>query len=327
MARIALVGCGRHMQNTLAPYLQRLGGHQIVVCVDPIEESARKVQLIIGANCCVKSMVDLEIDCIDAAIIAAPGPQNKEVMHGLMGHNIACFVEKPPADGTDEIAALLSDADSTGTYVQVGFNFRFADAVRSFQSHIAPYRLEPCFAEIDFMSKNPSGPEWNRSDPLEAWLYHNGVHGLDLLRWMLGDVVSVYAQHVPARNGRFLIVCSLKHTDGSVSIARLGSLTNSLELRAHFVTPDGREYRMPHLGEVILARRDGNVDGTVLYRTGNLDSGWARAGYGPELAHFLKSHRDHQMSSPSLVDALKASQLCDAVLDSLRRGEAVPVPC
>ncbi len=34
MPKLALIGCGKHMQKTLVPYLLQLEGYEVAVCVD-----------------------------------------------------------------------------------------------------------------------------------------------------------------------------------------------------------------------------------------------------------------------------------------------------
>jgi len=320
MLRIALVGCGKHMRTTLIPHLAQLEGFEVEVCVDRDEVAAQTVQHSSRAKSWTTQIEDVDISSIDAAIIALPANANYQVSSYLVNQGIACFVEKPPANTTDEIISLLQLASAMEVNVQVGFNFRFAEAIMAFYSHVAKYSNGPCTTTFEFRSKHPSGPEWGIEDPVAAWLYHNGIHVLDLLLWIVGDAQHVNAYIIRTPEKKFTIVAMIEHRNNSVSTVNLGTLTDQFELRADLYTSDAHRFYLPNLGEAVMLTRNGKVAGDVLYRTSNLDSGWGRAGYGRELKHFLDNHGKYKNSSPSLLDALKASQLCDAIMYSLKTG-------
>ena len=322
MSKIALVGCGKHMRSRLVPCLAQLDGFEVEVCVDRDEGAAQAVQLRSRAKSWATSIEAADMSNIDAAIIALPSDASYGVVSYLINRGVACFVEKPPANTTDEIRRLVQLASAMEVHVQVGFNFRFAEAITTLFAHVSEYRECPCTASIDFRSKHPSGPEWGIEDPVAAWLYHNGVHALDLLLWTLGDVRRVNASITRTTDEKFTIVAMTEHVNHSAAILRLGTLTEKFDLRTDLFTPDAHQYSLPHLGEVVMLLQNGKVAGELLYRTSNLDNGWGRAGYGPELQHFLSKYRTHNGASPSLLDALKASELCDAIMHSLKTGTA-----
>lgn len=318
MPKLALIGCGKHMQKTLVPYLLQLEGYEVAVCVDSDEVSVKRVMQMSHAKTWASNIEDIDLPSIDATFIAVPANEAYKVTRYFLQHDIACFVEKPPASTTQEINALLQIAQTRNTYVQVGFNFRYTEAMRELYSCIATYGITPYIAHIEFRSKHPSGPEWGRVDPVAAWMYHNGVHALDLLQWTLGSVQQVQANILRTDEGKFIIVALIKHLNGSLSTIKMGNITDKFDLRMEVFTSNADQFYMPHLGEVVLSQRRGKVAGEVLYRTPNLDNGWGRSGYGPELKHFLQNYQHPEYGSPSLLDALRASQLCDAIMLSVQ---------
>ncbi len=318
--KVALIGCGRHMQSTLIPHLLHLPEYEVTVCVDIDEEAAETARRMSHARYRVNAVEEIDMGEIDAALVAMPSDVAGSVTRFLIKNNIACFVEKSPANTSDEIEDLLTLARLRDVYVQIGFNYRYADAIANFYTRTAPYRERPCVATLDFRSKHPSSSEWGIEDPVAAWLYHNGVHMLDLLRWLLGDVEHVHAELVEAAPpGKFLLVVQARHSNGSVSTIRMGNMTGHFDIRLDLFTLEAHQFCMPHLGEVTQSLRDGRVAGDVLYRTPNLDNGRGRAGYGSELRYFAQNFQQSTTTAPSLADALKASQLCDMILQSLDR--------
>jgi predicted dehydrogenase len=318
MSRLALVGCGRHMRTTLVSYLRQLEDYIVETCIDLDETAARAVQQMVHANRWARSIDKIDRENIDAAIIALPPKAAYQVTSCLIKQEIACFVEKPPASTTDEMNDLMQLARENEVYVQIGFNFRFAEAMVAFHTCVRDYRAISCIANIEYRSKHPSGPEWELQDPVAAWMYHNGIHALDLLLWTMGEVHQVNAHITQTSDGKFTIVALFKHASNSVSTLKMGTLTDKLDLRVALSTSDAYEFYLPNLGEVVMQRQNGRVGGEVIYHTNNLDNGWSRTGYGPELQYFLDNYNKYEKSWPSLLDAMKASQLCDSIMNCLQ---------
>ena len=323
MSRLALVGCGRHMRNTLVSYLRQLEGYEVETCIDLDETAAMAVQQIVHANFWARNIDEIDRGNIDAAIIALPPEAAYQVTSCLIKKRIACFVEKPPASTTDEMKDLMQLAREMEVYVQIGFNFRFAEAISALHTYVRDYRDTSCIANIDFRSKHPSGPEWELTDPVAAWLYHNGIHAIDLMLWTMGEVHQVNAHITHTYEGKFTIVALLRHANNSISTLKMGTLTDKFDLRVMVYTSDACEFYLPNLGEVVMQRQKGRVGGEVIFNTNNLDSGWRRTGYGPELRYFLSNYNKYEKSWPSLLDAIKASRLCDSIMDCLQTGSTV----
>ena len=319
MSRLALVGCGRHMRNTLVSYLRQLEGYEVEICIDLDETAAMAVQQIVHANSWARDIEEIDSENIDAAIIALPPQAAYQVTSCLIKKRIACFVEKPPASTTDEMKDLMQLAREMEVYVQIGFNFRFAEAISALHTCVRDYSHTTSIANIDFRSKHPSGPEWELTDPVAAWLYHNGIHAIDLMLWTMGEVHQVNAHITHTDEGKFTIIALLRHANNSISTLKMGTLTDKFDLRAMVYTSDACEFYLPNLGEVVMQRQKGRVGGGVIFNTNNLDNGWRRTGYGPELQYFLDNYQKHEKNWPSLIDAMKASQLCDSIMNCLSK--------
>src|SRR5258708_8521189 len=145
------------MRTRLVPYLRQLEGCDVEVCVDIDESAARTIQQMSRAKSWVNRIEEVDTSKIDAALIALPANVAYQVTSYLIKQGIACFVEKPPASTTDEINLLAQLASAMEVYVQVGFNFRFSEAMVAFHTHTASYRIDPCTPPLEFIIKNPSG--------------------------------------------------------------------------------------------------------------------------------------------------------------------------
>jgi myo-inositol 2-dehydrogenase/D-chiro-inositol 1-dehydrogenase len=322
--RIALVGCGRQMKKNLLPFLRRIEGHEIAVCVDPDEALGREVQRKVEAPLWVPDIRDVAPGTIDAAVLALPPEPSYRVTSYLVETGTPCFVEKPAGPSSEALEVGRAQAREHGVWVQVGFNFRFAETVAYLHEVSAERRKQPFTLTLDFYSRHPSVPQWGCDTTMEAWLRHNGVHPLDLARWFVGAAVTdVTAHAIPTGHDTFHAVIVLRHENACVSILRLGNETRKFTIRVGLHCLDGTRYTMPSLERVKLAFDEGRPSGALLFTTRNLDHGWARSGFGPELRCFVESLRaagdggGAGASAPGLEDALRASELCDRILDGL----------
>lgn len=327
LLRIALVGCGRQMQQNLFPFLQRIRGQQVVACVDPDLSLAAEVQSLAPGAICVGSVDSLDLETVDAAVIAVPPEPSYRLTRHLVEHGIDCFVEKPAGPSTPALQDLDHVVRRSGRHVQVGFNFRYAETLQRLHELSRDARTTACSVTIDFYSRHPSAPQWGVDTTLEAWIRHNGVHALDLARWFVpSPVVQVDAHVIPGNADRFQVNLFLRHHDGSLSTLRMGNHVKRFLVGVTVQGMDGSRYIAPSLERVTLDLADGLPFGQELHATRNLDHGWTRSGFGPELEAFVdacRGTRSGQLANgfsqdaPSIADALAASALCDQTMDEL----------
>ncbi|MFI7417227.1 Gfo/Idh/MocA family protein [Nonomuraea sp. NPDC049684] len=329
LLRLALVGCGRQMQQNLFPFLQRIRGHQVVACVDPDLSLAADVQSLAGGATCVSSVDELDLEMVDAAVLAVPPEPSYLLVRQLAERGVDCFVEKPAGPSTPALQDLEHVVRRSGRHVQVGFNFRYAETLQRLHELSEGIRATPCSVTIDFYSRHPSAPQWGVDTTLEAWIRHNGVHALDLARWFVpSPVVQVDAHAIASDADRFQINLFLRHHDGSLSTLRMGNHVKRFMVGVTVQGMDGSRYSAPSLERVTLELSDGVPYGQELHATRNLDHGWGRSGFGPELQAFVDAcaqrsaepqtgGRPPVKGVPSVSDALAASALCDRVMAEL----------
>ncbi|MFI6507227.1 Gfo/Idh/MocA family protein [Streptosporangium sp. NPDC050855] len=329
VVRLALIGCGRQMQQNLFPFLQRIRGHRVVACVDPDLSMAEEMQALTGAPVLADSVDGLDAGTVDAALLAVPPEPSYRLTRHLVEAGVDCFVEKPAGPSTPALQDLDQVVRLTGRHVQVGFNFRYTETLQRLHELSAGARKTPCSVTIDFYSRHPSAPQWGVDTTLEAWIRHNGVHALDLARWFTpSPVVQVIAHAILDGTDRFQVNLVLRHHDGSLTTLRMGNHVKRFIVGVAVQGMDGSRYSAPSLERVTLELSDGVPFGQELHSMRNLDHGWGRSGFGPELEAFVTACRARVAGSPadgsaaaqdvpSVADALAASVLCDRTMDEL----------
>lgn len=266
---------------------------------------------------------DMDTSAIDAAVLALPPRESSDIVALLLGRDVHCFVEKPAGWGSADIAENQETAGQRGLHAQVGFNFRFTDAFRRLCEETTELRQRPSMVTIDFLSRHPSSAEWGRATTVEAWIRHNGVHALDMARYLLpAPIIEVTAHAVHQGPDQFLSTVWLEHADGALSVVRMGNRTERFVVAASVHGEDGTRITMPSLERVVCDYKAGTPSGIVLYRMSNLDHGWGRSGFGPELEAFLRHCRGEQDPDkpvPTLEDAVASAQLSERILQELER--------
>ncbi|QGK70000.1 hypothetical protein GIY23_11140 [Allosaccharopolyspora coralli] len=315
------------MQKNLLPFLQRGSrDYQPVVCVDPDAEQACYVQALTGAHATASTIEDVDLAAIDAAIVAVPPEPSAEIAEQLLQHRIHCFVEKPAGPSTPSLRRLSEVAGKMpDVHLQVGFNFRYAAALRQLHEATVSARESPCWLQIEFCSRHPSAPQWGVDTTVESWIRQNGVHAFDLAQWFIPSPVERVDGHsLPTSDpDRFLAVVGLHHADGSHSMLRVGNQTQRFQVNAAVHASDGSVYAAPSLESVVLSRDAGMPAGTQLFGQKPLDHGWDRSGFGPELEAFVATCLDRSSAQfPGITDALTGSQLCDQALSELKPSSA-----
>ncbi len=137
---------------------------------------------------------------IDAVSVTVPNFLHREIGVAALEAGKHLWIEKPVGLTEADAAAVAGAAARNGRRTAVGFNYRNAPAVRAARALIAEGRLGAVtHARFRFFSDYAAHP-----DGALTWRYQrdrggNGVlgdlgsHGIDLVRYLLGDVDSLVA--------------------------------------------------------------------------------------------------------------------------------------
>ena len=138
----------------------------------------------------------LRADEIDAVVIATPDFLHLEHAVRALEAGKPVLLQKPMARSTAECRAILAAARQTGTPLYVSFMHRYFEEVELVQRLLADGAL----GDIHFVRHRNATPgaDW------AAWFYHKenvgggvmlqlGTHGIDLLRYVFGEIGRVRA--------------------------------------------------------------------------------------------------------------------------------------
>jgi predicted dehydrogenase len=133
---------------------------------------------------------------VDAVIIATPDATHAEIACAAAEAGKAVMVQKPMAPTSRDCRAIIAAARRNGTILQVSFMHRYFEEVVRAREMLAEGATGEVLS-VRMRNATP-GPDWNdwfyRSDQAGGGVVLQlGVHGVDLLRHLFGDIARVSA--------------------------------------------------------------------------------------------------------------------------------------
>lgn len=203
--KYALIGCGRIATNHVKAALNNK--LEFIAACDVQEEQIEKLlakheleeNLTIHRYTDYKKMI--EENELELAAIATESGVHAEIALYCIDHGINCIIEKPIAMSIQDADEIVRRSEEKGIKVCACHQNRFNVAVQEMRKALETGR----FGKLSHGSVHV---RWNRSENYYAqaswrgkWASDGGalmnqcIHGIDLLRWMMGDEVEeVYGQ-------------------------------------------------------------------------------------------------------------------------------------
>ena len=158
---------------------------------------------------------------IDVVTVAIPDQQHKQVCCDLLraGKHVLC--EKPLALTREDISEIVKAAEESNAKFMVGQICRFTPAFEKAKEIIESgtigelYFVESEYAH-DYMHivENKDGSAHWRADPKRHGVVGGGCHAVDLLRWLAGDPVEVFAY------GTHKLLPTVSYDDATIAIMK-----------------------------------------------------------------------------------------------------------
>jgi myo-inositol 2-dehydrogenase/D-chiro-inositol 1-dehydrogenase len=132
-------------------------------------------------------------DLADAVVVAVGTDAHEGLLDAILPHGRPVLCEKPIALTLADTERVIALADAHGVPLQIGFQRRFDDAIRTVQDDIASGRVGTLYSlTMTAHDHTPSAREFIAGSGGIFRDMH--VHDLDLVRWLTGSEVStVYA--------------------------------------------------------------------------------------------------------------------------------------
>jgi len=334
--QVAVVGVG-YMGRKHAETYRALPGATLVAVVDTNIDRARQVAQECGCigYASVAQLLKHHPE-LQAASIAVPTIYHTQVAELLIGHGIACLIEKPLASSTRQAELIAALADRERAIVQVGLVERFNPAIRA----VRRLHLKPLMIKADRVSRMPF-----RSLDIDVVL-DVMIHDLDLALLFTGsgvDGIEIEARGLALENqAEHICTARLLFPGGcmaDLNASRI-ALTSKREIRIFtkefYISIDCRKKKAflireaDYLKGLDIARRMSEAGQEItdlrfreLVRVQDLVSPEEEAqdALTLELDGFLTSVRQQQRPEVDLQAGLKTLALAEQVVEAMRSAK------
>lgn len=337
MLRGALIGCGFFAINHLHGWRDAEGVEIVAVC----DRSPERLQ-IVGEQFGIASryldaadmLANEKLDFVD---IATTAPSHRGLAELAAGHKLAVICQKPFAPNLADAKAIVAACATAQVPLMVHENFRWQSAIQRVKQVVDAGEIGKIFwGRISFRSAYDvfSGQPY-LAEGARFIVEDLGIHALDVARFLLGDALNVSARITrvnPKIKGEDVATMLLDHGGGVASVVDC-SYASKLETEAFpetLIELEGAAGSL-RLGlgyklsiTTAQATRHEDVSPPILP--------WAsrpwhniQESVGLIEQHWVHCLREGLEPQTSGRDNLKTFALVEAVYQSARSGETVPL--
>jgi predicted dehydrogenase len=232
-----------------ATAMARSGDVHLAAICDINEERARAVAP--GAVVLASGDALINASDIDAVVISTPPPTHEPLALAALNAGKHVLVEKPMAASAEACQRMIEAARTAGRILAVGFNHRYFKAtklVRDFVRSGALGRLTHVRAYAGHMGLAEFKAPWMHDRQIMGGgaLMDNGIHVLDLVRYVMGDLQQAFGYESSA-------VWKLQAEDNALALFRAADGTVA-SLQASWTEWKGYRFHIEAYGELGMAR-------------------------------------------------------------------------
>jgi len=188
--RIGIVGAG-YIAGVHASVLARDDRVQLTAVHDVIPECAESLARAHNAIA-VATPLELLERC-DAVFITTPNTQHVSISIASIETGKHVFCEKPLATNVAAAEAVFKRAKDAQVVFQVGHNRRFAPVYKELKRMLSETHA-PHSAHVKMNRGELLKPEWTGDPEITGgFLYETPIHMFDMMRFLFGEVDSLYA--------------------------------------------------------------------------------------------------------------------------------------
>jgi predicted dehydrogenase len=193
---IGVIGCGEIASTYHLPALARVRDARITAVADVNGEAAGRAASDYRATAYTEADLLLADPDVEAVLILTPNFTRVETVSAAADAGKAMMVQKPLARNLEECETIMDRVESAGILTVPSYMHRYFPEVLKAKELIGEGVLGD-IRTVRVRNGTP-GSSWT------SWFFNRemvgggaaidiGVHGIDLVRWLVGEIQSVYA--------------------------------------------------------------------------------------------------------------------------------------
>jgi scyllo-inositol 2-dehydrogenase (NAD+) len=192
---IGVIGLGRLGSSYAKYFTGHIAGAALVAVSDVNESAVASLAAELGISKRYSRYQDLIMDEeVEGVVVVSPTSTHKEIVLEAAKHRKPIFCEKPLSISLAKARAMLRTVDETGVFFQMGFMRRFDKGYLAAKRKIEEGVIGTPVV-FKSSSRDPFRPSLEYLDPAHSGglFIDCGIHDLDLARWYMGEIASVYS--------------------------------------------------------------------------------------------------------------------------------------
>jgi myo-inositol 2-dehydrogenase / D-chiro-inositol 1-dehydrogenase len=326
--RFGVLGAGR-IGQVHARAVASVDGATLVAVADPVAASANAVRDRYG--CDIRTIDEiLASDDIDAVIICTPTDTHADLIERFAKAGKAIFCEKPVDLDIARARQVVDTVAAVNGTLMVGFQRRFDPDFRALKAAIDAGAIGTV-EMVTLTSRDPGAPPYDYISRSGGIFRDMTIHDFDVARWLLAEEVeTVMAQASVLTDPK---IGELGDYDSVNVILRTATgkqctITNSR--RATYGYDQRIEVHGSGGSVAAMNQREANIElanGAGYTKPPLLNFFMSRytAAYAAEIAAFVHALNTGAAMPTTGQDGVRALELAEAALESVRTGQAVRV--
>jgi inositol 2-dehydrogenase len=327
--RLGVIGLGR-LGSSYAKYLNgRIGGAHLVAVSDVNEEAVSSLAAELGVSKKYSQYQDLIADAeVEGVVIVSPTSTHQEIVAAAASQGKPIFCEKPLSISLAAAQEMQRIVEQTGVFFQMGFMRRFDKGYLAAKRKIEEGQIGTPVV-FKSSSRDPYRPSLEYLDPAHSGglFIDCGIHDLDLARWYMGDIASVYSiggtlayPEMKAIGDIDNAIASLYFTSGAlgtIDLSRNG--VYGYDIRTEILGTEGT-LKIGYLREtpILMMNKEGITHDTVPYFTERFEQA-----YISQLQDFVINVLEQKPPSVTCADGVAALEASAAATLSFKENRPV----
>jgi myo-inositol 2-dehydrogenase/D-chiro-inositol 1-dehydrogenase len=323
--RVGIVGAGG-IGRVHAEHLMAMDGVRVTAVMDAVAERTKEL----ASACEARAYPTLEplLEDVDVLYVCSPPTLHRAHVLAAASAGKHVFCEKPLATTLGDGRAIARAVEAAGIHAMVGFNNRFRPAFRRLRE--LARELGPAFlAWIVRMAPSTPRPNSNwRTTPgqLCGVTIESAAHDIDLVRWIMGDVVAASgrtATSLPELAAYDDTLQALLILESGRTASILLSWASAISMSSRGAIAAGGTISLlgPDMWTVEELRWAPSGGAERIERIDPAEG--SDLGYGAETGHFIERLRQDRRPDVGIDDGLAALEVSDALLTSAAEGRTV----